>query len=164
MYELKKPGPIWILLSLQVLTGCNYSAGFKKGFGNGPSFSYEGLAVKNVLLVGPGNAVLDNNQVRLNSRIALVAAGVTNYELKDGKAFPGMMLSVTDKNGLAVMSYADLFPDTVGYPPLDASELRANITVANPIVAGQTYHVKMRVWDKVKPDHEVNAETDLVVQ
>jgi hypothetical protein len=32
------------------------------------------------------------------------------------------------------------------------------------MAAGETYHVKMRVWDKVKADNEINIEADLVVQ
>ena len=29
---------------------------------------------------------------------------------------------------------------------------------------GETYHVKMRVWDKNKPASEIAAEVDLVVK
>lgn len=107
---------------------------------------------------------MTDNKVKLNTQIALVALGVNNYELKDGKVFPGMMLLVTDKMGTPVLKADDLFSGDQGHPPASATELRGDITIAKPMVAGQTYHVKLRIWDKVKPENELNAEIDLDVQ
>jgi len=107
---------------------------------------------------------MTDNKVQLNTKMAIVAVGINNYALKDGKAFPGMMLLVTDKKGTPVINAPDLFEGDQGHPPAAATELRGAITVAQPMIAGETYHVKMRVWDKVKTDNEINIETDLVVQ
>jgi hypothetical protein len=75
-----------------------------------------------------------------------------------------MMLLVTDKKGTPVLNAADLFAGDQGHPPESATELRGDITIAKPMVAGETYHVKMRVWDKVKADNELNIEAELVIQ
>jgi hypothetical protein len=144
---------------------CNFSAGTNKDFATGLSFSYNGFRVERVVLVGPDNAALADNEVPLNSQVALVVEGLSNYALKDDKAFPGMMMTVTDKAGVAVISEADLFSaGTEGYPAVDASVLRGTITIGNPMVSGETYHAKIRVWDKVKPENELTAEVDLKVK
>ena len=46
----------------------------------------------------------------------------------------------------------------------DAAIIRGTVTVGEPMKAGETYHVKMRVWDKNKPENELTAEVDLVVK
>ena len=140
------------------------SAGTKKDFATGLSYNYNGFAVEEVLLVGPDNVAQSNNEVILNTKIAIVAQGITNYELKDGKAFPGLMIKVTDKAGKAIIDEADLFAGTEGYSATDASVLRGSITIGEPMKSGEEYHVTMRVWDKTKLDNELTAEVDVVVK
>jgi predicted small secreted protein len=152
------------LLSCILFAGCNFSKGTKKDLRTGLSFSYNGFIVQDVLLIDPANKPMTDNKVQLNTQIAIIALGLNNYGLKDGKVFPGMMLSVTDKKGTAVLKADDLFAGDQGHPPAQATELRGSITVAKPMAAGETYHVKVRIWDKVKADNELIAETDLVVQ
>lgn len=153
----------FILLSSLLLAGCNFSKGTKKDLRTGLSFTYNGFAVNDVLLINAANQRMTDNKVLLNTKVAIVAIGLANYEVKDGKAYPGMRLVVTDKNGTPVINAADLFEGDQGHPPAEASELRGDITVANPIVAGETYHVKVHIWDKVKNTNELNIEADLVV-
>ncbi len=161
---MKKRHFFRFILSCSLLAGCNFSAGVKKDFRTGLSFKYNGFRVQNVLLIDPADKVMADNKVQLNSKIAIVALGVSNYGEKDGKAFPGMSLVVTDKQGTPVLNAADLFEGDQGHPPTSASELRGDITVGNPMQSGQTYHVKVHIWDKLKADNEINAETDIVVQ
>ena len=155
---------ITLLLGCIIFAGCNFSKGAKKDLSTGLSFNYNGFSVQDVLLVNAANQRMSDNKVQLNSPIAIVAVGVNNYGLKDGKVFPGMQLLVTDKNGTPVLTAADLFEGDQGHPPASATELRGDISIGKPMVSGQTYHVKVRIWDKVKADNEVNAEADLVVQ
>jgi len=164
MYQMKKIIALLLLANLLISGACNFSTGSKKDFRTGLSFSYNGFIVQDVLLIDPANKRMTDNRVQLNTRIAIAAIGINNYGLKDGKVFPGMMLLVTDKKGTPVLNAADLFAGDQGYPPANATELRGDITIARPMVAGETYHVKMRVWDKVKADNEINIEADLVVQ
>lgn len=70
---------------------------------------------------------------------------------------------VTDKQETPVIQEADLFSESEGYSTEDASFLRGTVIVGNPMKSGETYHVKMRVWDKNKPENELTAEVDLVV-
>lgn len=157
---------ILLFIGVALLCGaCNFSAGTNKDFATGLSYSYNGFRVDRVVLIGPDNAVMGSNEVVLNSEIAVLVEGLANYELKDEKAFPGMMMTVTDKEGVAVISEADLFAGgKEGYPAVDAAVLRGTITIGNPMVSGETYHAKIRVWDKVKPENELTAEVDLKVK
>jgi hypothetical protein len=153
-----------ILLTCVMLASCNFSAGTKKDFTTGLSYTHNGFQVDNVLLVGPDNIAMSNNEVQLNTKVAISVEGLANYELKDGKAYPGFMLSVTDKNGASVIGEADLFATNEGYSAEDASVLRGTITVGDPMTVGETYSVKVKVWDKNKPENELTAEVNLVVK
>jgi hypothetical protein len=146
-----------------LLTACNFSAGTNKNLSTGLSYSYNGFGVEQVVLVDSENSVKTDNEVVLGSKVAIAAEGLTNYSLKDNKVFPGLQLLVTDKQGNAVIDEADLFLDTEGFPVEDAAFLRGTVTIGEPMKAGETYHVKVRIWDKTKPENELTAEIDLVV-
>ena len=161
---MKKITSLLLAVIAFVSSSCNFSAGTKTDLGTGLSISYNGFGVDEVLLVGPDNTAMINNDVQLNTQIAIVAQGLVNYVLKDDKAFPGLMLSVTDKQGKAIIDEADLFAGTEGYSATDAGVLRGTITVGDPMKAGETYHVKMRVWDKNKIENELVAEVDIEVK
>jgi len=159
-----KPASLSFFACLALLAAaCNFSAGTNKDLRTGLSYSYNGFAVEKVLLVDSENSIKTDNEVVMNSKVAIAIEGLTNYLLKDDKAFPGMQLLVTDKQGTAVVQEADLFADSPGYSAEDAAFLRGTVTVGDPMKTGETYHVKVRVWDKNKPDNELTAEIDLVV-
>jgi hypothetical protein len=156
--------PFLLLFSCLILASCHFSKGTNTDFTTGLSYNYNGFGVGDVVLVGPDNQKMNSNKVNLDTKIAIVATGIEHYGLKDGKAFPGMSLSVSDKNGNTMLKSNDLFEGDEGHAPEQASELRGSVTVGNPMKAGQTYHVKLHIWDKVTPENEINVETNLVVQ
>jgi hypothetical protein len=160
---MKTKTSLFIALSALMWCSCNFSAGKKKDFNTGLSVSNGGFSIGESYLVGPDNEKKNNNEVAMNSSVAIVVEGIENYVLKDGKAFPGLMLTVTDMEGKAVLDEQDLFANSEGYPPADAAILRGSVTVGNPMRSGQTYHVKMRIWDKNKFENEVTAEVDIDV-
>lgn len=155
-----------LLLAATAFTwfACSFSAGTNKDLSTGLSYTYNGFTVSEVVLAGPDNMPMSNNEVQLNTTVAIVVQGLANYTLKEDKAYPGMMLSVTDKQGSAVIDEADLFAGGDGYSATDAAILRGTVTVGDPMVSGETYHVKMRIWDKNKSENELTAEVDLVVK
>lgn len=154
-----------IIPALAVLAmACTFSAGVKKDLTTGLFYSNNGLSVSEVYFVGPDNTPLSSNKVAVGTTVAIVIQGIENYELKDGKAFPGLSLSVTDDAGTAVLSNDDLFAGGEGYSPTDASVLRGTVTVGDPMVAGKTYHVKLNAWDKNKKESTITAEIDIVVE
>ena len=155
---------IMLIYCCTALTACNFSKGAKKDLSTGLSYNYNGFSVRNVLLIDASGTPLSSNKVSLNTRVSVAALGIINYGLKDGKVYPGMMLAVTDQQGIPVIKSADLFAGGKGYPPAGATELRGDITIAQPMASGQAYHVNVRIWDKVKAGNEIDAEAELVVQ
>lgn len=152
------------LLSAFVWCSCEFSAGKKKDFQTGLSVSHDGFTIDESYLVGPDNTRKADNKVPLNSTVAIVLEGVQNYELKDGKAYPGLMLTVTDAAGKPVLDEQDLLANYDGFAPSDAAVLRGTVTAGNPMRSGETYHVRMRVWDKNKFENEIVAEVDIDVE
>lgn len=151
-------------IAIVLVTSCNFSAGVKKDFGTGLSYEYNGFNVEEVAFVNSSNERAANNEVSLNTQVAIIAEGLTNYELKDGKAFPGLFLSVKDKSGSAVIDEADLFSGTEGFSADDASVIRGSITIGEPMESGNTYDVVMRIWDKNKPENQLTATMEIVVK
>ncbi|SEO47154.1 hypothetical protein SAMN05192574_108204 [Mucilaginibacter gossypiicola] len=152
-----------IILCCIILAGCNFSRGVKTDLITGLKISYKGFGVQDAILLDAGGKKINSNKVQLNTKIAIAALGVEHYGLKDGKAYPGLSLLVTDKNGKTLLNAADLFENTEGYAPAQAAQLQGTITVGSPMASGQSYHVKMHIWDKVTPTNEINADVDLIV-
>jgi hypothetical protein len=148
-----------------VLYSCSggFSKGVKKDLSTGLSTSYNGFAVDDVYLTVDGNK-LSNNKVSLGKEILVVANGVENYEEKSGKVFPGCSIVLTDKAGKEVLNLADAFADMKdGFESNKASMLNATINTGNPMVVGETYHLKTRFYDKLKTTSEIISEVDLVM-
>jgi hypothetical protein len=148
-----------------VLYSCSggFSKGVKKDLSTGLSTSYNGFAVDDVYLTVDGNK-LSNNKVSLGKEILVVANGVENYEEKSGKVFPGCSIILTDKAGKEILNLADAFADMKdGFESNKASMLNATINTGNPMVVGETYHLKTRFYDKLKKESEIISEVDLVM-
>jgi hypothetical protein len=153
-----------LALGALVWCSCEFSAGKKKDSTTGLSVSHDGFTIGEAYLVGPDDTRKGDNKVPMNSTVAIVIEGIQNYEIKDGKAFPGLMLTVSDDKGNAVLDEQDLLANYHGFAATDAAILRGTVTVGKPMQSGETYHVKMRVWDKNKFDNEIIAEVNIDVQ
>ncbi len=151
-----------LLIGCVLLAAC--SKGIKKDLTTGLTTSYNGFAVEEILLVDSADQTLTSTQVPLDSRFSIVMQGIANYELKYAKAFPGLSMQVTDKQGNAIINEADLFGASEGYSEQDASVLRATVTVGSPMQSGETYHCKVRVFDKNKAESEIVCEMDFSVK
>ena len=85
-------------ISLVTLFSCNFSKGVKKDLSTGLAASYNGFAIDDIYLTDASGTRLNNNKIVMGSKIAIVATGVDYFETKDGKAFPGCRIILTDKN------------------------------------------------------------------
>lgn len=140
------------------------SAGVKVDFNTGTKTSYSGFSVDEIYIVDANDAQLSSNEVDLNTKFSIVYQGIENYTLNDGKAFPGLSLQVTDTNGADIMSEADLLASyTEGVSASEASVLRGSVTVGEPMKSGETYHCKIRAYDK-NSDAEITSELDFKVK
>lgn len=159
-----KSSPVYFVAWL-VLAACSFSKGVKKDLTTGLSTSYNGFSVESISLVGDNDQSISTKEVPMDSKFAIVFEGIANYELKEEKAFPGLSILVTDTKGTSIINEADLFASsTDGYSSEDASVLRATVTVGSPMEPGQTYHCKIRVFDKNKAESEIVSELDFTVK
>src|ERR1043166_6947022 len=117
---------------------CNVSVGTNTDLKTGLSVSYNGFRIGESGLLDKDGQKKSNNQVLFGDEIAIVVAGVENYKLKDGRAFPGLDLVVTDKDGVVVLEGRDILAKDDGYVPAEASTLSGTITAGTPMRAGET--------------------------
>ncbi len=140
------------------------SAGVKLDANTGTKTSYSGFSVDEIYIVDIKDEQLSNNEVALDTKFSIVYQGIENYALKDGKAFPGLSLQVSDASGADILNEADLLASyTEGFSPEDAAVLRGSVTVGEPMKSGETYHCKIRVFDK-NSDAEITSELDFKVK
>ncbi len=148
-----------------ILYSCSgsFSKGVKKDLSTGLSTSYNGFGVADVYLTVDGNKI-SSNKVSLGKQILVVANGVDYYEEKNGKVYPGCSILLTDKAGAAILNLPDAFAEMKdGFEANKASMLNATINTGNPMIVGETYHLKTRFYDKLKKESEIVSEVDLVM-
>lgn len=152
-------------ITLIALLSCNYSKGVKKDLSTGLSASYNGLSIDDIYLADADGNRLNNNSIPLGNKITIVATGVDYFETKDGKAFPGCRILLTDKNKKEVLNLPDAFSNMAnGTPEAEAKTLQASLNTGNPMVVGETYHLSVRFFDKNKKDSEILADVDLLMK
>ncbi|MBD1384307.1 hypothetical protein IDJ75_03380 [Mucilaginibacter rigui] len=156
----------FLLLSITTLTGCHFSAGTNKDLKTGLSSSYYGFSVEDVFLANSSKERLSSNKIPLNSTFLILATGVGNYTLKDGKAYPGCEITIKDKSGKTVGHIDNAMSDisSSGLPPEGATTLSARVTLYPPFVAGETYHVSVRFFDNQNEKNKITADIDIVLQ
>ncbi len=149
---------------LLALAACNFSTGIKKDLTTGLTSVNNGLSAEDIFLKEYEGSRLPNNKVKLGSKISLAAAGVENFELKDGKVYPGCQIILTDKNKKEVLNLPDAFADMVnGSTEEETKTLNATLTTGDPMLAGETYHLYVRYFDKQKKESEIVCNVDLVM-
>lgn len=154
----------FIGLSVLFLTACNFSAGTKKDLKTGLSMSYNGFSVDDVILTDAAGTQLSSNKIPLGSKFLIVANGVEHYTLKDGKAYPGVAITVKDKAGKIMGNIDDVLNLTDGLDPNGATVLKASLTLSAPFVAGNTYHVSVKYFDKQNAKNKITADVDIDLQ
>jgi predicted small secreted protein len=159
---MKKNQALIVLLTI-TLFSCNFSKGVKKDLSNGLSTSWNGFAVEDVYLTVDGKR-LSNNKISLGKEVLIVANGVENFKEKDGKVYPGCSILLTDKAGKEILNLADAFADMKDGVAADkANALTATLNTGNPMIVGETYHLKTRFFDKMKAENEIVSTIDIVM-
>jgi hypothetical protein len=160
---MKKTSSILILIAL-VVSSCNFSVGTKADLTSGLSSSWNGLDAETIYFVDQEDQSITNKQVTWNSECSFVFEGISNYTLKDGNAFPGITLTVTDQSGAEIVAFDDMLANyTEGVSATDASVLRASLTVGDPMKVGETYTVTARVFDKQNAEAEIVSKVTITV-
>jgi hypothetical protein len=160
-----KPTPLYFLCFILLLSSCQYSKGVKKDLATGLSASYNGFSMEEIFLVDSDRNRLTNNIVPLGKTVYVIATGVKNFVEENGKVFPGCTIVLTDKNKKQLLNLPDAFADMEeGLLAAEAKALQAQLNTGSPMVAGETYYLAVRFFDKKKTENQILANADIVVQ
>lgn len=154
-------------LSMVLLTACggSFSKGVKKDLVTGLSSSYNGFSVEDIFITDDKGNKMTNNQVALGNVLLLVATGVDNYKLENGKAYPGCTIILTDKNKKELLNLQDAFADLKdGLPAEQATELKATLTTGAPMQAGETYQLYVHFYDKKNTSSAITSTMELLAK
>jgi hypothetical protein len=150
-----------------ILFSCSggFSKGVKKDFTTGLSASYNGFSLEDIYLTSTDNKRLSSNALSLGSPISIMANGVEHFTEKDGKVFPGCTIILSDKAGKEILNLPDAFSEMKeGTTKQEATVLRAQLNTGDPMVKGETYHLKARFFDKNNKENEIIATVDLLMK
>ena len=154
-----------ILIFISLITiSCQFSKGVKKDLNTGLSASYNGFALDDIYLADENKNRLSSNKIQMGTKVLVVARGVDYFEEKDGKVFPGCTIILTDKNKKELLNLPDAFEDMKeGTSAAEAKILHASLNTGEPMAIGETYHLRVRFFDKKKKENEIVSNVDLVM-
>lgn len=156
------------ITSILLLTACSggsFSKGVKKDMTTGLTSSYNGFAVDDIYLTDEKGTKLSSNAITLGSELLVVASGVENYTLENGKAFPGCTIILTDKNKKELLNLPDAFADLKdGLAPDQATELKATLTTGDPMQAGETYQLYVHFYDKKNTASSITSTVEILAK
>lgn len=154
-----------LIISLFVLSSCQFSKGVKKDLNTGLSASYNGFALDDIYLADENGNRLNNNKITLGSKVLVLATGVDHFSEKEGRVFPGCRILLNDKNKKEILNLPDAFADmTNGTTAAEAKTLQASLNTGDPMLIGETYHLSVRFYDKNKKENEIVSNIDLVMK
>jgi hypothetical protein len=160
---MKKNNMLIAAIAITLFTSCNFSKGVKKDLTTGLSTSYNGFAIGEVYLTVDENKIT-TNKIVMGKVVNIIADGIENYTIKDGKVYPGCTITLTDKAGKEIVNVADAFADmNAGVDKDKASLLTATLNTGNPMQVGETYHIKARFFDKQNKESEILSNVDIVM-
>ena len=157
---------MYLLLNfIFILSSCQFSKGVKKDLNTGMTSSYNGFSLDDVYLANENGNRLSDNKIILGSKVLVLVTGVDYFSEKNGKVFPGCRIILTDKNNKEILNLPDAFVDMVnGTTTAQAKTLQASLNTGEPMVAGETYHLNVRFYDKNKKENEIVCKVDLVLK
>jgi hypothetical protein len=138
------------LLTVMILSGCNFSKSVKKDLISGLTTTGTTLSCDDVYLT-VNNERTTRNTFTYGESVYLVFNDIQGFAKENGKVFPSMDILVTNLTGDTVISAANLYAEyTEGmdYTPL---QLTADITVATPIRSGGEYLLSVTIKDRKGP-------------
>lgn len=146
-------------------SGCHFSKGFKDDLSTHLSMKYNGLSVSDVYLADDSGRRLTDNHVSYGHHYNIVATSVDGFALMDGKAYPGVELTIKDSQGNILLHAPDLIADqTKDGLTGSINQLYGSFTVGDPMKIGQHYKILVHFFDKKNPDNviDVNEEIEVV--
>jgi hypothetical protein len=162
---MKNFSVLFVFVLAFAFSSCQFSKGVKKDLSTGLTASYNGFSIEDIFLVNEQNEKLNSNVIELGAEVKVMATGVENYRVKDGRVYPGCTLILTDKDRAELLNIPDLFANLPeGKAQNEAGTLVATLTTGEPMAPGETYHLHVKFFDKLKPASHITADVQLVVK
>ncbi len=139
----------FLIVIILLVTSCGgeVNKSVQVDFMNGLSTKGDGLGSNDVYLTVNGKRT-KKNTFTYGEIFHLNFNDVTGFKKEDGKAFPGMELTVISDKGDTAMYYEDMYLNETGGVDVTPLLLYTNITVANPMMTGNKYKLYVNIWDK----------------
>ncbi len=152
-----------VLAVLYLFNSCNRSISYEENMSNGLKTSGVNLTCEDVD-VYLDDAVSESNTYIYGSAISIKFSGVMGFQSVNGRVFPEMKILITDASGKKVYAIDDLYADEKnGFEESTTLNLIADVVLANPLVSGEKYQVKVSIRDK-KGDGKFTAEYPLTLE
>ncbi len=137
----------YALLLIYFLSAC--SAGVNKDLLTGLTWSYKKLSLEEAY-ISIDNDKLETSEIEYGRRVNIVLAGVSGYELDNGKVQIGCKIAVSDSEGNVIISADDAFSASYegGLTPEDAEILNTSLVIGKPLEIGKEYTWVTHFWDK----------------
>lgn len=153
-----------LLGSIMVFVMISCNTGVKKDLNSGLKVTNNGLTFTEANLSVADQKTTDT-EFPLNTDIDLIVKGVTGFTEKDSAVYIGASLTVFDMDNKEVLNYPDLFSDydATGVSAADAEVVTLTLTTGSPMLAGESYTWKTKIWDK-NGKGEINSEVVITVK
>lgn len=153
-----------LAVCLSSCNGCHFSKGFKEDLSTHLSMKYNGLSVSDVYLADDSGRRLTDNHVSYGKHYNIVATSVDGFALMDGKAYPGVELTIKDGQGKTLLHAPDLIAEQAKDGLTGSiNQLYGSFTVGDPMKIGQHYKILVRFFDKQNPGNVINIDDDIEV-
>jgi len=139
--------PVLLILALFLFLGC--TSGTSTNLNTGQQTKNVGLSFDETYL-SVNDTKLNTNEVTLGDIVKLNFIGLTGFNEVDGKIYPGMSMDVTDSNGGSILSLPNMTSDyslNGTNPNTIFEKISLSLTTGLPMEVGQTYQVKIAMWD-----------------
>jgi hypothetical protein len=163
-----------LLMTVVILTGCQFSKSVKKDLISGLLTTGDGLSCDNVYLT-VDSVRRELPAFTFGEKISLNFNNIEGFKKENGAVFPGMKIYVISTAGDTVLNTDDLYSEYKGGVTLSPLLLLADLTVASPIRSNNEYSLHVNIWDKkstgkfnaklnfkVTPNRFLNIESNIV--
>jgi hypothetical protein len=150
-----------LLMTVVILTGCQFSKSVKKDMISGLLTTGDGLSCDNVYLT-VDSVRRELPAFTFGEKVSLNFNNIEGFKKENGAVFPGMKIYVISTAGDTVLNTDDLYSEYKGGVTLSPLLLLADLTVASPIRSNNEYSLHVNIWDK-KSTGKFNAKLNFKV-
>lgn len=118
-----------------------------------------GLSFDDIYMASDKSTPIPMNKSQLGSNAYIMFKGLKGFSESDGKVYPGCEVTLVDKNNNTILHNENILNNYAdGVMPFAVSQLYAGASLKDPVKAGETYSLSIRIFDKKNKDNEIKAQ------